>query len=96
MASSFFTLGAIHQCVLLGYWLDPKFRPPSLLGFAIARSSACRWQFAVQLPAWRSIGYRIFRPGLPWRRQADAILRLMGPSRRGPRAPLQVNVLVNS
>src|SRR5258708_27186958 len=36
MASSFFNIGSIIGGLLLGYWIDPHFRPRALIGFAFA------------------------------------------------------------
>jgi putative peptidoglycan lipid II flippase len=95
MASSFFNLGSILSGLLFGYWLDPGFGPPALLGFAVGTLVGGFLQFAVQLPSLRRIGY-VFRPDFQWRdRGVRAILRLMGPSVVAA-STTQVNVLVNS
>jgi putative peptidoglycan lipid II flippase len=95
MASSFFNLGSIISGVALGYWLDPHFGPPALLGFAFGTLIGGALQLGVQLPALRRIGY-VFRADFQWRdKGVKAILRLMGPSVIAA-STTQVNVLVNS
>jgi putative peptidoglycan lipid II flippase len=95
MASSFFNLGSIVGGLLLGYWLDPRFGPQALLGFAFGTLIGGFLQLAVQIPSLRRIGYA-YRPDFQWRdKGVKAILRLMGPSVVAA-STTQVNVLVNS
>ena len=95
MASSFFNLGSIVAGVLLGYWLDPHFGAPAILGLAIGTLIGGGLQLTVQLPALARLGYR-YRADFHWRDSGvRSILRLMGPSVIAA-STTQVNVLVNS
>ena len=95
MASSFFNLGSIAGGVLLGYWLDPHFGEPAIVGLAIGTLLGGALQLLVQLPALRRQGYA-FRPDRRWRDPGVRdILRQMGPSVIAA-STTQVNVIVNS
>ena len=95
MASSFFNLGSIVAGVLIGYWLDPGFGTPAILGLAFGTLIGGALQLLVQLPALHGVGYS-YRPDLGWRDPGvRAMLRLMGPSVIAA-STTQVNVLVNS
>jgi putative peptidoglycan lipid II flippase len=95
MASSFFNIGSIIGGVTLGYWLDPRFGPRSLIGLALGTLMGGALQLLVQLPSLGRLGYR-FRPDFQWRDAGvKAILALMGPAVIAA-STTQVNVLVNS
>jgi putative peptidoglycan lipid II flippase len=95
MASSFFNLGSIIVGIGLGWWLDPHFGTPALLGLAIGTLVGGAMQLLVQLPSLRRAGYA-FRPDFAWRDPGvEATLRIMGPSVIAASTVL-VNVTVNS
>ena len=95
MASSFFNVGSIVGGVSLGWWIDPHFGRPALVGLAFGTLVGGSLQFAVQLPSLWRVGYR-FRPDFAWRNEGvRTVLGLMGPAVIAASA-VQVNVLVNS
>jgi putative peptidoglycan lipid II flippase len=95
MASSFFNIGSILGGVSLGWWIDPKFGPHALIGLAIGTLIGGAFQFAVQLPPLRRLGYG-YAPDFHWRDPGvRAILGLMGPSVIAA-STTQLNVLANS
>ena len=95
MASSFFNLGSITGGVLIGYWLDPHFGMPALVGLSIGTLIGGLLQFGVQLPVLYKAGFR-FHPDFQWRDDGvRQILTLMGPAVIAA-SSVQVNVLVNS
>lgn len=95
MASSFFNVGSIIGGVALGYWLDPQFGTPALLGLAIGTLIGGALQLGVQLPQLHRLGFR-YRPDFRWRDPGvGAVLSLMGPSVIAA-STTQFNVLINS
>jgi putative peptidoglycan lipid II flippase len=95
MASSFFNVGSIIGGVALGYWLDPQFGTPALLGLAIGTLIGGALQLGVQLPQLHRLGFR-YRPDFGWRDPGvGAVLSLMGPSVIAA-STTQFNVLINS
>src|SRR5438552_84341 len=95
MASSYFNLGSIIAGVAIGYWIDPHFGAPSLVGLAIGTLIGGAWQLIGQFPSLWKVGYR-FHPDLHWRDEGvRTVLTLMGPAVIAASA-VQVNVLINS
>ena len=94
MASSFFNLGSIIGGVTLGWWIDPRFGPKSLVGLALGTLVGGLCQLGVQLPTLRQEGFR-FR--FDWDTQDAGVRRiiaLMIPAIIAGSA-VQVNVVVN-
>src|ERR1043166_4719799 len=95
MASSFFNLGSIIGGVALGWWFDPHFGAPALIGLSIGTLVGGLWQLTAQFPSLRRVGYK-FRTDFSWRDPGvRTVLTLMGPAVIAASA-VQVNVLINS
>ncbi len=95
LASSFFNLGSIIGGVTVGWWIDPTFGPPALVGLAVGTLIGGFLQLTVQFPSLVKAGFR-FRPDFHWRDPGvRKVLQLMGPAVVAASA-VQVNVLINS
>ncbi|MEO5913928.1 MAG: murein biosynthesis integral membrane protein MurJ [Luteolibacter sp.] len=95
LSSCFFNLGSMIGGAAIGYWMDPKWGPQSLIGFSIGVVIGGLAQLVCQFPALRTTGYR-FAMDFNWRDSGvRQILRLMGPAVISS-SVVQVNVVVNS
>jgi len=94
MASSFFNLGSVAGGLTLALIL-PRFGEPAILGMAIGTLIGGFLQFAGQIPAVFSLGFR-FRPRLAfWGPGLRRIFTLMVPAVVGLGAT-QINIFVNT
>lgn len=95
LSSCFFNLGSMAGGAAIGYWIDPKWGPNSLIGFSIGVIIGGLAQLTCQFPALHRAGYR-WAADFKWRDSGVAkILKLMGPAVIAA-SVVQVNVVVNS
>ncbi len=95
MASSFFNIGSIVGGVAVGWWIDPHFGTPALVGLACGTLIGGALQLGVQVPALRRVGFH-FRPDFAWRDDGvRTILRQMGPAVIAA-SSVQINVFINT
>lgn len=95
LSSCFFNLGSIIGGVGIGWWMDPKWGPNSLIGFSIGVLIGGLAQLSCQFPALRGVGYRWYAD-FQWRDSGvRKIIRLMIPAVIAA-SVVQVNVVVNA
>ncbi|MEO8402824.1 MAG: murein biosynthesis integral membrane protein MurJ [Gammaproteobacteria bacterium] len=95
LASSFFNIGSIIGGALCGWWIDPHFGEKALTGLAIGTLVGGLFQFAVQIPSLKRVGFR-FRPDFRWNDSGvRSILILTIPGIIAASA-VQINVLISS
>ncbi len=95
LASSFFNIGSIIGGAVCGWLIDPHFGERALIGLAIGTIIGGLFQFAVQIPSLRCVGFR-FRPDFRWNDSGvRSILILTLPAVIAASA-VQINVLINS
>lgn len=95
LASSFFNIGSIIGGAVCGWLIDPHFGEKALIGLSIGTIIGGIFQFCVQIPSLRRVGFR-FKPDFHWNDPGVRDILILTLPAIIAASAVQINVLINS